>query len=109
MDERFLAVHVRGKGAIVFTACSHAGVVNVLTEARASFGTVPLHAVMGGFHLAGPKVEPVIDETVADLARFGLARIVAAHCTGWRALNRLARTFGEDVVMPGAVGRCFTF
>ncbi len=109
MDERFLAVHVRGKGAVVFTACSHAGVVNVLTEARKAFGEVPLHAVMGGFHLAGPKVEPVIDETVGDLARFGLARIVAAHCTGWRALNRLARTFGEDVVVPGAVGRCFTF
>lgn len=109
MDERFLAVHVRGKGVLVFTACSHAGVVNVLLEARNAFGALPLHAVMGGFHLAGPKVEPVIDETVADLARFGLARIVPAHCTGWRAVNRLARTFGEDIVVPGAVGRSFTF
>ena len=30
MDERFLAVAVKGKGIVVFTACSHAGVVNVL-------------------------------------------------------------------------------
>ncbi len=34
MDERFVAVHVRDKGIIVFTACSHAGVVNVLRCAR---------------------------------------------------------------------------
>jgi 7,8-dihydropterin-6-yl-methyl-4-(beta-D-ribofuranosyl)aminobenzene 5'-phosphate synthase len=53
MDERFLAAHVRGKGIVVFTACSHAGVVNVLKHARSSFPAVPLYAVAGGFHLAG--------------------------------------------------------
>ena len=37
MDERFLAVHVQGKGLVVFSACSHAGVVNVLRAARARF------------------------------------------------------------------------
>ena len=30
MDERFLAVHVRDKGMVVFSACSHAGIVNVM-------------------------------------------------------------------------------
>ena len=34
MDERFLAVNVLGKGLVVFSACSHAGVVNVLTSAK---------------------------------------------------------------------------
>jgi hypothetical protein len=33
-DERFLAANVRGRGATVLTACSHAGVVNVGLEAR---------------------------------------------------------------------------
>jgi 7,8-dihydropterin-6-yl-methyl-4-(beta-D-ribofuranosyl)aminobenzene 5'-phosphate synthase len=37
MDERFVAVNVAGKGLIVFTACSHAGVINVLKHARTSF------------------------------------------------------------------------
>src|SRR5262249_57874789 len=50
LDERFLAVNVAGKGLVVFSACSHAGIVNVLTHARASFPGVPLHAVMGGLH-----------------------------------------------------------
>ena len=35
LDERFISVHVKDKGQVVFTACSHAGVVNVLTHARA--------------------------------------------------------------------------
>ena len=33
-DERFVAVNVAGKGQIIFTACSHAGLINVLSHAR---------------------------------------------------------------------------
>src|SRR5262249_43191054 len=33
MDERMLTVHVRDLGLIVFSACSHAGIVNVCTHA----------------------------------------------------------------------------
>lgn len=109
MDERYVAVNVRGKGVVVFTACSHAGVVNVLTDARNVFGDVPLHAVMGGFHLSGGYVEDIIPDTIADMKRFGLKRIVPAHCTGWRAVNALAQTFGEGVIVPSAVGRQFRF
>lgn len=109
MDERYLAVHVKRKGVVVFTACSHAGVVNVLTDARKVFEDVPLHAVMGGFHLSGEDVEPVIPDTVRDIKSFGLKRIVPAHCTGWRAVNALVNTFGADVIVPSAVGRQFTF
>lgn len=108
-DERYVAVHLKDKGAVVFTACSHTGVVNVLTNARAVFGDVPLYAVMGGFHLSGSEVEPAIPETIRDLQGFGLKRIVPAHCTGWRAVNALANTFGEPLVVPSAVGRHFVF
>ena len=37
IDERWLAVHVAGKGLVVFSACSHAGIVNVLKHAHATF------------------------------------------------------------------------
>ena len=107
MDERFLAVHVAGKGLVVFSACSHAGIVNVLHHARASFPDVHLHAVMGGFHLAGPT-EAIIPDTVRDLGGFGLDLIIPAHCTGWRAVNTLERAFGETVVVPAAVGKVFS-
>src|SRR4051794_4312288 len=63
LDERYLAVAVRGKGAVVFTACSHAGVVNVMLDAREQLRGRPLHAVVGGFHLSGGN-EKTIPETV---------------------------------------------
>ena len=109
MDERYVAVHVKDKGAIIFTACSHAGVVNVLNDARNVFGNIPLHAVMGGFHLSGAEIEPIIPDTVRDLQAFGLKRIVPAHCTGWRAVNALINTFGPALIVPSAVGRQFVF
>lgn len=109
MDERYIAVKVRDRGIVVFSACSHAGVVNVLLDARERFPSDRLHAIMGGLHLAGPKVEPIIDRTVADLAMFQLDRIVPAHCSGWRAVNALIRQFGTERVAPSAVGRRYQF
>ncbi len=105
-DERFIAVNLRGRGLVVFSACSHCGIVNVLHEARRLMPDLPLLAVMGGFHLAGTN-ERVIPQTVADLGGFGLRWMFPSHCTGWRALNALERAHGEAVVVPGAVGKTF--
>jgi 7,8-dihydropterin-6-yl-methyl-4-(beta-D-ribofuranosyl)aminobenzene 5'-phosphate synthase len=53
MDERYVAVNLRGKGNMIFTACSHTGRTNILRGARDTFSPTPLYGVMGGFHLAG--------------------------------------------------------
>ncbi len=108
MDERFVAVNVRGKGLIVFSACSHAGVVNVLTHARASFPDVPLFAVLGGLHLSGTN-ERVIPQTVGAMRQFDLSVIAAGHCTGWRAMSALASAFGDSKLAPLSVGKRYTF
>ncbi|CAN7230252.1 MBL fold metallo-hydrolase [Mesorhizobium sp. LjNodule214] len=104
-DERFVAINVAGKGQVVFTACSHAGLINVLTHAKARFPDIPLYAVFGGFHLSG-ITEPSIPETVEALAQFDLQLISPGHCTGWRAISALAAAYGERVV-PSAVGKTF--
>lgn len=109
LDERFLVVHVRHKGLIVFSACSHAGIINVLKHAQELFPNVPLHAVMGGFHLSGRSMEKSIQETVKDMKQFNLKMIIPAHCTGWRAVNALGNTFGDNIVVPSAVGRLYHF
>lgn len=108
MDERWLAVQVKDKGLVVFSACSHAGIVNVLKHARTSFPDVPVHAVMGGLHLSGVN-EAIIPQTVDAMKEFGLATIAAGHCTGWRAMAALAAAFGDKVLAPTAVGKRFTF
>ncbi len=109
MDERYLAVHVVGKGLLVFSACSHAGIVNVLLHARHVFPEVPLYGVLGGLHLSGTALEVLIPDTVAHLRQFGLRQIMPAHCTGWRAVYALLKEFGESVVTPSAVGSRYVF
>ncbi len=109
MDERYVVVYVRDKGIIVFSACSHAGIINVLMNVRQVFPEVPLYGVLGGLHLSGAAMERLIPETVTHLKRFQLQQIVPAHCTGWRALHALLNEFGESVVTPSAVGSRVTF
>jgi 7,8-dihydropterin-6-yl-methyl-4-(beta-D-ribofuranosyl)aminobenzene 5'-phosphate synthase len=108
VDERWLGVNVAGKGLVVFTACSHAGVVNVLKDARAKFDGVPLYCVLGGFHLSG-ATEKIIPDTVEAMREFGLTFIAAGHCTGWRAMTALVNAFGDQTVTPTAVGKRFVF
>lgn len=109
LDERYMAVNVQGKGLVVLSVCSHAGIVNVLLNARETFPDVPLYGVLGGLHLAGAAMEQLIPDTMAHLQQLSLRQIVPAHCTGWRALWALLNTFGESVVTPSAVGSRFTF
>ena len=103
MDERFISVHVKDKGQFIFSACSHAGLINVLNHARSVFPATPLYGVMGGLHLSG-VTEKIIPETIADLKAFNLKLVAAGHCTGWRALTAMAKVFGDELV-PSAVGK----
>ncbi|MEI7875681.1 MAG: MBL fold metallo-hydrolase [Alphaproteobacteria bacterium] len=107
MDERMLVVNVRDLGLVVFSACSHAGIVNVCTEVRRQFPDTPIHAVMGGLHLGG-VMEHLIPQTVDGLKPFDVGYFIAGHCTGWRALHALANAYGERV-SQSAVGTSYLF
>jgi len=107
MDERMLVVNVRELGLVVFSACSHAGIVNVCTEVRRLFPDLPIHAVMGGLHLGG-VMEKLIPQTVEGLEPFDIGYFIAGHCTGWRALHALANAYGERV-SQSAVGTRYRF
>ena len=107
MDERMVVANVRDLGLIVFSACSHAGIVNVCTEVRRLFPDIPIHAVMGGLHLGG-VMEKIIPDTVEALREFDIGYIISGHCTGWRALHALADAYG-DKVSQSAVGTSYVF
>lgn len=107
-DERFVAARVRGRGTSVFSACSHAGIVNACFAARQTTPDAPIDLVLGGFHLAGANVEGRIADTVADLADRIDPRIVApGHCTGWRAQAALAAQFAPGRLAPSTVGATY--
>jgi 7,8-dihydropterin-6-yl-methyl-4-(beta-D-ribofuranosyl)aminobenzene 5'-phosphate synthase len=64
--------------------------------------------LIGGFHLTGAIFEPLIPETVNDIAAIGIERLVPAHCTGWRAMHALAAAMPSAFVQP-SVGTVFEF
>jgi 7,8-dihydropterin-6-yl-methyl-4-(beta-D-ribofuranosyl)aminobenzene 5'-phosphate synthase len=106
-DERYVAVLVKDKELVIFTACSHAGVVKLPKDARKRHPATAIHAIFGGFHLSGTN-ERVIPDTVEAMRHFGLATITPDHCTGWRSVGALSQAFGSAVV-PAAVGKTYRF
>jgi hypothetical protein len=106
LDERYLACRIKGRGLVVFSACSHAGIVNILNHAKEELKT-PLTAVFGGLHLSGTLYESRIDATVRDLRQFEPELLVVGHCTGWKAKAKLQRTF-EHMYQPLSVGGTYT-
>ena len=95
-DDQSLVIAVKGKGLVVIPGCAHAGIVNTLHYARQLTGLEKVHAAVGGFHLAGPLYESVIDPTVSALEDMSPDFLLPTHCTGWKAMHEIARR------MPGA-------
>jgi 7,8-dihydropterin-6-yl-methyl-4-(beta-D-ribofuranosyl)aminobenzene 5'-phosphate synthase len=108
LDDQNLVVDVAGKGLVVVSACSHAGAVNVLRNARRLTGRDRVAGFTGGFHLTGAVFEPRIDPTIAALADLGVERFVPGHCTGWKAAHRLAAAFPGAFIQP-SVGTALRF
>ncbi len=95
-DDQAVVCHVNGKGLLVLTSCSHSGVINVLLHARRITGIDQVYGLVGGMHLTGGLMEPLIPRTLAELAAIAPGVVVPGHCTGWKATQELARQ------MPGA-------
>jgi 7,8-dihydropterin-6-yl-methyl-4-(beta-D-ribofuranosyl)aminobenzene 5'-phosphate synthase len=98
MDDQALLMHLRGKGLVVLTGCGHAGIVNIVRHACRVTGVNEVYAVIGGFHLQGPGFESTFPATLEGLKAVNPRVIVPAHCTGWRAVHRLAAAFPEAFV-----------
>jgi 7,8-dihydropterin-6-yl-methyl-4-(beta-D-ribofuranosyl)aminobenzene 5'-phosphate synthase len=107
-DDQNLIVHVRDKGLVVVSGCSHSGAVNVLRNAQRLTGEQRVAGFIGGFHLTGGIFEPIIQPTVDAFAEAGIGRLLPAHCTGWKAVHQLARALPDAFVQP-AVGTVVTF
>jgi 7,8-dihydropterin-6-yl-methyl-4-(beta-D-ribofuranosyl)aminobenzene 5'-phosphate synthase len=107
-DDQAVVIHVRGRGLVVLSSCSHSGVINVLHHARRITGIDEIHGFVGGLHLTGGLFEPIIPRTVDEIVALSPDVVVPGHCTGWRALHTVA------AAIPGAfsssnVGTTFRF
>ncbi|KAL4778323.1 beta-lactamase-like protein [Aspergillus varians] len=99
-DERFIMCNIKDKGVVMLTGCSHAGVVNCAQHAlELAGGSIPLHAVIGGFHLATSDATQ-IESSIKDLLKLDPAVLLPGHCTGWRA------KFAIEKRQPGMLVPC---
>ncbi len=108
LDERAVAINIRGKGLIVLSGCAHAGIINTVSYAQQITGIEKVYAVMGGFHLAGKEFENRIQPTIKALKRINPELIVPSHCTGWKAMCAIAKTLPEAFVW-NSVGNLYRF
>ena len=102
-----VVIHVKNKGLCVFTACSHAGSVNVCLFVQKLFPNIPIFLLMGGLHLGG-VMEKMIPNTVEAFRSINIEKFILGHCTGWRALCEFSNAFG-DKVSQSAVGTSYHF
>ncbi len=86
---------------------SHAGMVNTARYAQKLTGISQIHAIIGGFHLGGKALEPMIAPTVADIVNLAPSVLVPAHCTGFSAKVAFSRAL-PDAFIPNSVGTRFT-
>jgi 7,8-dihydropterin-6-yl-methyl-4-(beta-D-ribofuranosyl)aminobenzene 5'-phosphate synthase len=106
MDERAVTVNIKGKGLVVLSGCAHAGIINTVSYAQQITRTEKVHVVLGGFHLAGKTFENRIQPTIAELQRINPELIVPSHCTGWKAMCAMAKTF-PDAFVWNSVGNLY--
>jgi 7,8-dihydropterin-6-yl-methyl-4-(beta-D-ribofuranosyl)aminobenzene 5'-phosphate synthase len=107
IGEQTLVAHVRDRGLVVVTSCSHRGIVGICRHATRVSGVPKIHAVIGGFHLSGLDGER-IDRVVEALRGFDVDYLVPQHCTGAEALARIAQRMGKELVVS-STGSTFTF
>ncbi|MCU0632830.1 MAG: MBL fold metallo-hydrolase [Methanolinea sp.] len=93
----------RGRdGLVVITGCSHAGICNIVARAREVCREERVQDIIGGFHLMTAP-ESRLDAMVATLAEMGVTRMHPCHCTGFKAVHRLAESFLVEDTGSGMV------
>lgn len=101
-DEQALVLHVRDRGLVVIGGCCHPGVINMTRYAQKLTGVEKVAAIIGGFHLTVGG-DNLIGQTIAGLQELHPDLVLAGHCTGFKALTRLAAAMPENF-MASCVG-----
>jgi 7,8-dihydropterin-6-yl-methyl-4-(beta-D-ribofuranosyl)aminobenzene 5'-phosphate synthase len=107
IGEQTLIAHVKGRGLVVVTSCSHRGIVGICRHATRITGIRKIHAVIGGFHTSGLGEER-ITRVVDAFRALELDYVVPQHCTGIEAIAALSLRLPKETV-ASSVGSAFVF
>ena len=99
IDDTALVANVKGKGLVVISGCAHSGIVNTVRYAKEVTGIDDVFAVMGGFHLTGPEMEPAIKPTAEGLKEIDPTYVIPTHCTGRNAIMLIEKEMPDQFIV----------
>jgi 7,8-dihydropterin-6-yl-methyl-4-(beta-D-ribofuranosyl)aminobenzene 5'-phosphate synthase len=101
-DHELMMVIHENDGMVVFSGCSHNGILNMIDAATAEFPRVPIKAVFGGFHLIGLPFYNSMAASRSEVRDIGLrilenvrGTVYTGHCTGQKAFSVLKEVMGD--------------
>jgi 7,8-dihydropterin-6-yl-methyl-4-(beta-D-ribofuranosyl)aminobenzene 5'-phosphate synthase len=101
--EIVMAVKEDGK-LVIFTGCSHNGILNMIDTVAKEFEGVPIKAVIGGFHLvASPPfnfmagTRKYVENIGKSVLNYPVEVTYTGHCTGKKAFNVLESVMGDRI------------
>lgn len=95
--EQFLAIKTK-KGVVLFSGCSHKGVVPAVKYAKKLFKGEPVKLLVAGMHLFEADKE-TRDSVIEDLLDLKVEKIVPVHCTGTKALVEIYKKIGDNCII----------
>jgi 7,8-dihydropterin-6-yl-methyl-4-(beta-D-ribofuranosyl)aminobenzene 5'-phosphate synthase len=97
------------QGLVLVTGCGHAGIGNIVAQAREMMAHAPVSAIIGGLHLYEADDSKIV-WTAGELRNAGVRYLLAAHCTGIEATFRLRALLNLDrkTAVVAAVGASYS-
>ena len=101
--EIVMAIKENGK-LVIFTGCSHNGILNMIDTVAREFEGVLIKAVVGGFHLvasppfnfmAGKRKD--VENMGKSVLNYPVEVTYTGHCTGKKAFNVLKSVMGDRI------------
>lgn len=91
-------------GIVIFSGCSHHGVLNMVETAIIQFPDTPIKALFGGFHFIGLPLFNHMAESRSSVENIGrklmdypIKKVYTGHCTGRKAYPILKDVMGDKV------------
>jgi 7,8-dihydropterin-6-yl-methyl-4-(beta-D-ribofuranosyl)aminobenzene 5'-phosphate synthase len=109
-DHELVMVVQEEDGMVVFSGCSHNGILNMVEAAANRFPATRIKAIIGGFHLIGLPIfntmagsRREVEDIGRQLLAFSPDRVYSGHCTGVKAFRVLEDVMG-DTLQPFHTG-----
>ena len=104
LEEDFIlddsALAYKGKdGIFIITGCSHAGICNIIEQAKRVLNDDRIDGVIGGFHLF--RTDERLEKTIEYFKRNRISRLYPCHCVSLAAKIAMA---GELAIHETGVG-----